>query len=73
MKMVKIRFPDTDTEAETVVALGTKVRVFCRPGGIYELPATAIPLLNSLGHRYEVLGTEGFDHLVQALRDPIAA
>jgi hypothetical protein len=73
MKMVKVRFSDAQAEADAVVDLGMRVRVFCRPGGVYELSAAALPLLDRLGHGYEVLETEGFDHLVQALRDPVAA
>jgi len=58
--MVKITFNDERVEAEAIVELGRKIRVYCLPGGIYEIPAGSTALLDELGFSYQIVALCGW-------------
>jgi len=71
--LVKITFNDEKAEAEAIVELGRRIRVYCLPGDIYEIPAGSTALLDELGFSYRIVATEGFDELVRTVLNSVAA
>jgi hypothetical protein len=68
MTMIRIRFKEEQQEAEAVVELARRGRVYCLLGGLYEVPARSLAVLDQLAIPYEVVRTEGFDSLIQTLQ-----
>jgi hypothetical protein len=73
MKMVKIKFADSATEAKGFVALAKQVRVICFADKTYEIAKSGLKILDDLKIPYEVLREEGFDRAYHALRNPVAS
>ena len=73
MKMVKIKFQDPGEDAQGALELAKRFTVICLPQDTYEVPETALAILDELHLAYCLLETEGFDHAVRALRNPLAS
>jgi hypothetical protein len=73
MQMVKIRFKSREDSAEGIGQLIRRGRVICLRDGIFVVPPQALAVLDSLGLAYEVLVTEGVDHVYHTLRDTLAS
>jgi hypothetical protein len=72
MQMVKIKFQNLQDDAQGSLALGKRFSVICLPEDTYEVPSTALAVLDEMQLPYQVLETEGFDHAVRTLRNPSA-
>lgn len=71
--MVKIKFRNPTHDAQGALALAKRCRVICLPDDTYEVPASALAILDELRLPYHILETEGFDYAVRALRNTPAA
>jgi hypothetical protein len=72
MQMVKIRFAEKDN-ARGLVELARRVKVICLPDDEYLIAQPNLSLLDQLGLRYDVLGTEGFDSAIRKIRNTAPA
>jgi len=72
MSMVRIKFTDPAREAEGFVALSKQARVVCFADSTYEVTETHLRILNDLNISYQIIASEGFDHVCQALRNSLA-
>ncbi len=70
MQMVKIKFQNPQDDAQGSLALAKRFSVIYLPADTYEVPSTALAVLDELQFPYQVLETEGFDHAVRTLRNP---
>ena len=73
MKMVKIKFQDPGEDARGALELAKRFTVICLPQDTYEVPEAALAILDELHLAYCLLETEGFDHAVRTLRNPLAS
>jgi hypothetical protein len=73
MQMVKIRIPNQEDRAKSVVELARRGRVICLPDDEFVVPEPALQLLGSLNVAYDELGRGGFDYAEKTLRDSFAA
>jgi hypothetical protein len=73
MKMVKIKFQDPGEDARGALELAKRFPVICLPQDTCEVPEAALTILDELHLAYCLLETEGFDHAVRALRNPLAS
>jgi hypothetical protein len=67
MQMVKIKFQNPAQDAQGALELAKHFTVICLPEDTYEVPATALAVLDELHLSYCLLETEGFDRAVRAL------
>lgn len=61
MQMVKIRFPDENSQTRGFYELIQKARVICLPDGEFLLPEVSLAILDELGIPYLVLERGGLD------------
>ena len=73
MQMVKIKFTDPATEAEGFVTLAKRVGVICFANRTYEIPKSALSILDEKSIAYEVVVEEGFDSVCNTLRNSLAS
>jgi len=73
MKMVRIKFKGTENDAIGFLELSKRIRVVCLPGDTYEIPFSALDMIDSLNIPYTVIETEGFDNAIRKIRDTASA
>jgi len=73
MKLVKIQFADSASEAKGFVALAKEGRVVCFSDQTYEVAKPQLKILDRLRISYHILTEEGFDDVCHALRNSLAA
>ena len=73
MQRVKIKFQNPAQDAQGVLELAKHFTVICLPEDTYEVPATALAVLDELHLSYCLLETEGFDRAVRVLRNSLAS
>ena len=73
MKMVKIKCQNPGEDAQGALELAKRITVICLPRDTYEVPEAALAILDGLHLAYCLLETEGFEHAVRALRNPLAS
>ena len=73
MKMVKIKFQNPTDDAKGGLKLSKRFTVICLAQDTYEIPEQALSFLDSLSLPYVTIKTEGFDHAIRALRNPLAS
>lgn len=73
MKMVKIKFKTRENDAVGFLELSKRIRVVCLPDDTYEIPFSAINMLNALSIPYEVIETEGLDNVLRKIRNTASA
>lgn len=73
MKMVRIKFNGTENDAVGFLELSKRISVVCLPEDTYEIPFSALEILDSLNIPYTVIETEGFDNAIRKIRDTASA
>lgn len=73
MKMVRIKFKDYQNDAVGFLELSKRVSVICLPEDTYEIPSSALVVLDGLNISYTVVETEGFDNAIRKIRDTASA
>jgi len=73
MKMVRIKFKGTENDAIGFLELSKRIRVVCLPEDTYEIPFSALKMIDSLDIPYTVIETEGFDNAIRKIRDTASA
>ncbi|MEW6419222.1 MAG: hypothetical protein AB1480_14100 [Nitrospirota bacterium] len=69
MKMVRIKFTSTENDAIGFLELSKRIRVVCLHDDTYEIPFSALNMLDALNIPYEVIATEGLDNVLRKIRD----
>jgi len=73
MKLVKIQFTDSASEAKGFVALAKEGRVVCFADQTYEVAKPQLQILDRLHIPYRIVTEEGFDDVCHALRNSLAS
>ena len=73
MKMVRIKFKGTENDAIGFLELSKRIRVVCLPEDTYEIPFSALAMIDSLNIPYTVIETEGFDNAIRKIRATASA
>ena len=73
MIMARIRFTAGRREAEGFLALAKRTRVVSFDDDTYDVPKSALSVLDDLGIGYAILSEEGLDGVRLALRDTLTA
>jgi len=73
MKMVKIKFKNSENDAVGFLELSKRIKVVCLPGDTYEIPFSALGMLDALNIPYEIIQTEGLDNVLRKIRDTASA
>jgi len=69
MKMIRIKFKKDKDEAIGLLELSKKVRIVCFQDDTYEIPFSALEIINALNIPYEIIKTEGFDNVLRKVRN----
>ena len=73
MKMVRIKFKGTENDAIGFLELSKRIRIVCLPEDTYEIPFSALAMVDSLNIPYTVIETEGFDNAIRKIRATASA
>ena len=73
MSMVKIRFKNDEDDTRGFYELMKRTRVLCFAHDVYQVPKSALKILDRKGLQYEILSEEGLDHAYKALRDSVTS
>ncbi|MBI4689222.1 MAG: hypothetical protein HY754_02980 [Nitrospirae bacterium] len=67
--MVKIKFKDANDDAVGFLELSKRTRVICLQNDIYEIPFSALTVLDAINIPYEIIQVEGLDNVLRKIRD----
>jgi len=73
MRMVRVKFKDSKNDAVGFLELSKRLRVICLPDDTYEIPSSALAVLDTLNISYTVVDTEGFDNAIRTIRTTASA